>query len=106
MIVYIYDHVQIEQAQNVFIHVHGEVNMAARNESSLKRKVEVIKCANKNPSQSSHKIAEVFNCWHKQIQDIIKKKAILSEYEASTSKSVIVELSLVTSMKLCTDGTA
>ena len=80
--------------------MHGEVNMGARNEVSLKRKVKVIKCANKNPSQSSHKIAEVFNCWHKQIQDII------SEYEASISKSVIVELSLATSMKLCTDGTA
>ena len=59
--------------------MHGEMNMAARNEWSLKRKVEVIECANKNPSQSSRKIADVFNCGHTQVQDI-KKKAILSDY--------------------------
>ena len=43
----------------MFIHGQGEVNMAARNELSLKHKVEVIECANKNPSQSSLKIADV-----------------------------------------------
>ena len=98
------------------------------------------------PSQSSRKIAKVFNCGHMQIQGIIRKKeAILSEYEANAPASrnrhcgtefsniseamyrwyclarqchvpvsgpmlkeetIIVEPSLVTSMKLCTDGTA
>ena len=54
--------------RRIFIHVQGEVNMAARNELSLKRKVEVIECANKNPSQSSRKIADVFNFGRIQIQ--------------------------------------
>ena len=62
--------------------------MAARNELSLKRKVEVIKYANKNPSQSSRKVAKLFNCGRMQIQGIIKKKeAILSEYEANVPAS-------------------
>ena len=54
--------------------LHGEVNMAARKELSLKHKVEVIEYANKNPSQSSHKIAQVFHCGHTQIQGIITKR--------------------------------
>ena len=33
-------------------------------------KVEVIEHAKKNPSQSSHKIAEVVNCEHTHIQSI------------------------------------
>ena len=79
---------QIEHAQNVFMHMHAEVNMAAKNELSLKHKVKVIKCANKNPSQSSRKIAEVFNCGHTKIQGmIINKKAILNEYEPSAPAS-------------------
>ena len=51
--------------------------MAARNELSLKCKVEVIEYANKNPSQSSRKIAEVFNCGRTQIQGIIKKMEVI-----------------------------
>ena len=47
--------------------------MAARNELSLKHKVEVLKYANKNPSQSSRKIAEVSNCGGMHIQGIKKK---------------------------------
>ena len=43
---------QIEHAQNV----HGEVNVAARNDLSLKCKVEVIEYAKSNLSQSSRKI--------------------------------------------------
>ena len=79
---------QIEHVQNVFMHFACEVNMAARNVLSSKRKVEVIEYANKNPSQSSHKIAEVFNCGRMQIQGIIKKKeVILSEYEANAPAS-------------------
>ena len=54
--------------------LHGEVNMAARNELLLKRKVEVIEYANKNPSQSSRKIVEVFNCGHMQIQISSRKR--------------------------------
>ena len=80
-IVFICDHVQIEHAQNV----HGEVNMAARNDLSLKCKVEVIEYAKNNLSQSSRKIAEVFNCERTQIQAIITKKAI--KYEANAPAS-------------------
>ena len=62
--------------------------MAARNELSLKSKVEVIEYAKKNPSQSSRKIAEVFNCGRTQIHGIFKKRdAILSEYEANAPTS-------------------
>lgn len=62
--------------------------MAARNELTLKRKVEVIDYIRKNPSHSSRKIAEVFNCGRTQIQNIIKKKeAILSEYEGNAPGS-------------------
>ena len=62
--------------------------MAARNELSLKSKVEVIEYAKRNPSQSSRKIAEVFNCGRTQIQGIFKKRdTILSEYEANVPAS-------------------
>ena len=62
--------------------------MAARNELSLKSKVEVIEYAKRNPSQSSRKIAEVFNCGRTQIQGIFKKRdTILSEYEANAPAS-------------------
>ena len=62
--------------------------MASRNELSLKRKVEVINHANKNPLHSSRKIAEVFGCGRTQIQGILKKKEdILREYEANAPVS-------------------
>ena len=64
--------------------------------------VEVIKCANNNPSQSSRKIAEVFNCGRMQIQGII------SDHEANAPASWNchrVETSLATSVKLCTNIT-
>ena len=62
--------------------------MAARNELLLKSKVEVIEYAKRNPSQSSRKIAKVFNCGRTQIQGIFKKRdTILSEYEANAPAS-------------------
>ena len=62
--------------------------MASRNESSLKRKVEVINHANKNSLHSSRKIVEVFGCGRTQIQGILKKKEdILREYEANAPAS-------------------
>lgn len=62
--------------------------MATRNELSLKRKVEVIEYAKRNPSHGSRKLAELFNCGRTQIQGIIKKKeAILSENEANAPAS-------------------
>jgi len=57
--------------------------MAAGNDLSLKHKVEVVKCENKSPSQSSRKIAKVFNCERMQIQGIIKK----NKYEANAPGS-------------------
>ena len=49
-------------------------------------KSNTFKYANKNLSQSSRKIAKVFNCGCTQIQGI-KKKAILSDYEANGPES-------------------
>ena len=62
--------------------LHGEVNKAARNEVSFKRKVELLSMQTTIPHRAVVKLP-VFSCGHKQIQGIIKKKdVILSEYEA------------------------
>ena len=83
--------------------------MADRNEFSLKCKVKVIDYANKNPSQSSCKIAEVFNCGCMQFKVSSRKRRQFSVNMKPMRrhlKSIIVELSLATSMKLCTDSVA
>ena len=73
--------------------------MASRNELLLKRKVEVINHANKNPLHSSRKIVEVFGCGRTQIQGILKKKrkifCVNTKPMHQRHVSTIVELNLV-----------
>ena len=53
-----------------------------RNELSLKKKVEVIECAKKNPNVGSRKLASLFECGKTQIQTILRKQeTIMADFE-------------------------
>lgn len=61
-----------------------------RNCLTLKRKIEVIKYAKKNPGINIRSLAEIFECGKTQISKIIKnKESLLSMYESNASGSRI-----------------
>ena len=56
-----------------------------RNELSLKKKVEVIEYAKKNPNVGSRKLASLFECGKIQIQTILRKQGeIMADFEKNS----------------------
>ena len=61
-----------------------------RNELSLKKKVELIKKADENPSFGVRKLADLFECGKTQVSGILKDKAkYLNLYESNASSKLV-----------------
>ena len=85
----------------VYAHVEALEKMAARkrNELSLKKKVEVIEYARKNPNVGSGKLASLFECGKTQIQTILRKRGdIMADFEKNSDGGRKISVLLITKM--------
>ena len=62
-----------------------------RNALALKKKIELIEVAKKNPKLGSRALAEKFGCSKTQVNSIIsKRESILEQYESNVSNSSVL----------------